>query len=81
MRCGIPSTELAAAQEVLNRGWGKAPIKIDMEIQSFESFSPEARAAIDLICQLLASQADRQEAQTIEAKPLLIEDETTTSSE
>jgi len=65
MRCGVPSVELAAAQTVLERGWGKAPIKIDMEIQSFETFSPEARSAIDRICQLLSGQAGQMPDQDV----------------
>lgn len=46
-------TRLAAAQEVLDRAYGKAPQKYEVEVSIFDSLSPEQRAVLDVALELL----------------------------
>src|SRR5690348_14272701 len=47
------AARVAAWEAILDRGWGKAPQKYEVEMSIFESMSPEARAVIEQACDIL----------------------------
>lgn len=63
------AAQVAAWTEILNRGWGKAPAKNDDDSDAFEHFSPEARALINSVCDLLLDKFRSERAQVIDATP------------
>lgn len=60
-------TRLAAAQEVLDRAYGKAPQKYEVEVSIFDSLSPEQRMYLDAILQRVID--EQAQAPVIDVTP------------